>query len=335
MNSVLFDQPGEPTDVLRCGQAPERSPAAGEVRVRMLASPVNPSDMMFIRGVYHLKPHCPQAPGFEGVGVVEEAGHGWRGRLLRGRRVVVMNSAGGNWAGQAVVPAAQVIPISRSLSDQQAATFMVNPATAWIMTREVLQIPDGQWLLQTAAGSQLGHMVARLGRRTGFKTLSVVRRTAHVDSLRAAGSDEVVVWDGASEPAEALSERVQSIVGEHGLRYAIDPVGGETAAAVVQCLGHRARMLLYGTLSGQPIAFSPRTLMRQDASISGFWLGNFLARQTILFKLRLIRRITALIQAGVLETTVAGQYPLGEVRAAVQAAEDPTVHGKVLLDCTA
>ena len=299
MKAVRFETTGEPADVLHCGSAQVRAPGPGEVRVRMLASPVNPSDMMFIRGVYHLKPSCPQSPGFEGTGVIEATGGGLRGKLLRGKRAVVMNSNGGNWAEQTVVPASQVIPVSSDLSDDQAATFMVNPATAWIMTREVLQIPRGQWLLQTAAGSQLGHMIARLGKSTGFKTISVIRRDAHVDSLRDAGSDEVIVWDASSESVDELSEKIATITGADGLRYAIDPIGGSTASAVVDCLGHGAKMLLFGTLTGQPIEFSPRAIMRQDASISGFWLGNFMAKKSMLFKLRLIRRITKLIQAGV------------------------------------
>jgi len=333
MKAVTFDSPREPAEVLRCDTAVPPQPGPGEVRVRMLASPVNPSDMMFVRGVYHLKPQCPQSPGFEGAGIVEEAGGGLRGKLLTGKRVVVMNSGGGNWAEQAVVPAAQVIPVSKHLTDEQAATFMVNPATAWIMTHEVLQVPAGQWLLQTAAGSQLGHMIARLSKHAGFRTLSVVRRDAHVDSLTEAGSAGVIVWDAATEPAETLREKVAAITGPAELRYAIDPVGGSTASAVVDCLGHGAQMLLYGTLRGEPIMFSPRAIMKQDASISGFWLGNFMAKQSMLFKLRLIRRITKLIQAGVLETKIAAKYPLDDIAAAVRAAEDQSVSGKILLDC--
>ncbi len=299
----------------------------------MIAAPVNPSDLMFIRGVYNIKPRLPQTPGFEGVGVVEKSGGGLRGRMFVGKRVVVMNSGGGNWASHTVVPAAQVIPVSIQLSDNQTATFMVNPATAWIMTQEVLKIPTGNWLLQTAAGSQLGHMVARLGRDRGYKTLSVIRREVHTDSLRAAGSDAVVVFDPENQPADELRQQVESIVGTTGVGYAIDPIGGATASAVVGCLGQGGRMLLYGTLSGQPMQFIPRQIMQADASIAGFWLGNFMAKQSLMFKLRLVRRITALIQSGVLETTIGGQFPLADVRQAVTAAEDQEIHGKILLTC--
>ena len=232
-----FDCPGEPNEVLRSGEGELRPPGVGEVRVRMIASPINPSDMMFVRGIYSIKPQCPQSPGFEGVGVVEASGGGLRGILFKGKRVVVMNSAGGNWAESAVVPATQVIPISGGLSEDQAATFFVNPATAWIMTQEVLKVPKGGWLLQTAAGSALGHMIARLGRHCGYKTLSVIRRGVHEDSLRQAGSDAVVVFDPATDPLEKLREQVQAITGAITVCHALDPVGGMTASAVVNCLG--------------------------------------------------------------------------------------------------
>ncbi len=333
MQCVVFDAPGEPADVLQCRQGQVPVPDSGQVLVRMTASPVNPSDLTFIRGVYGIAPQYPQVPGFEGVGVVEASGGGLRGRLFRGRRVVVMNPSGGNWAEYAVVPETRVIPVSSVLSDEQAATFFVNPATAWILTREVLRIPQGQWLLQTAAGSALGHMIVRLGRHCGFRTLCIVRREESVESLRQAGADAVVVFDPDHADAAELREQVLAAVGEDGVRYAIDPVSGRTAAAVIECLGSGARMLLFGSLSNEPIPLVSRQLMQKDASVSGFWLGNYMMHRSLLFRLRLVRRLTGLIRDGVLHTDIARTYALTEVTSAVRAAEDSAVTGKVLLSC--
>ncbi len=334
MQAVTFDNPGEPDAVLRCQTIDAPQPGPGEVSVRMMASPVNPSDMMFIRGVYSIKPQYPQVPGFEGVGVVESSGGGLRGKLFTGKRVAVMNAAGGNWAERAVVPATQVIPLSNALSDEQAATFFVNPASAWIMTQEILKVPRGGWLLQTAAGSSLGHMVVRLGKHLGFRTINVVRREAHRESLEKAGADAVVIYDAATESAEKLREQVNAATGSDGVPYAIDPVGGATASAVVNCLGPQARMLLFGSLSGQPVEFASRTIMQADASISGFWLGHFMAKQGLLFKLKLVRRITGLIQSGILASEIAAQYPLDQIAGAVLASEDQSVSGKIVLKCS-
>lgn len=331
MKCVQFETPGEPKTVLKYSDAELAAPGHGEVLVRMLASPINPSDMMFIRGVYGVPPQLPQVPGFEGVGIVEASGGGLKGKLFKGKRVAVLNQAGGNWAQETILPAAQVIPLSHKLSNEQAATFFVNPATAWVLTQEVLRIPRGAWLLQTAAGSTLGKMVIRLGKAMGFRTLNVVRRESLIDELKAAGATEVVVFDGQKDSPELLQESVARIVGDDGLAYAIDPVGGHTASAVVHCLTARGRLLMYGTLTTDPIQFSPRTLMKIQAKVEGFWLGNHMNSLGLIAKMKLVKRITRLILDGTLSSDIAHSFALSDVHAAVTAAEEPGRRGKVLV----
>lgn len=99
MKRVVFDRFGPPAEVLRVqDDVPAPQPARGEVMVRMLASPVNPSDLMYVAGKYGLKPSLPATPGFEGVGIVEATGGGLLGWLRKGKRVAVINDRVGNWA---------------------------------------------------------------------------------------------------------------------------------------------------------------------------------------------------------------------------------------------
>ena len=153
MRAIVYERFGEPADVLSVRDVPVAEPGPGEVRVRMIASPINPSDLLSIRGVYPALPQLPATPGFEGVGTVEAAGRGLLPRFFLGKRVVVINRDRGNWCEKTVVPARQVIPISASLPIEQAAMFFVNPMAAYVMTRRILKVPAGEWLLQTAAGS--------------------------------------------------------------------------------------------------------------------------------------------------------------------------------------
>ena len=283
---------------------------------------------MFVEGVYGRQPALPQVPGFEGVGIVEENGGGLRGRMFMGKRVAVLNQDGGNWAEQVVVPAKQVIPLSSRLSTQQAATFFVNPATAWVTTQEVLQIPKGAWLLQTAAASQLGRMIVRLGKQMGFRTLNVVRNKAQVELLKSQGADDVIVFDAEQSPAGELRKQVSSIVGDSGVRFAIDPVGGTLANAVLETLGMGGQLLVFGTLSEQPLQFSPRDLMTRQATVTGFWLGNFMQAQSLLFKLKLVRRLTRLILDGTLATQVGDTFRLDDI---AKAMATTARSGKTLL----
>jgi NADPH:quinone reductase len=326
MRALTFDRFGDPAEVLRLGEFPLPEPGRGEVRVRMLAAPVNPSDLMTIRGTYGKQPTLPATPGYEGVGIVDAAGAGGLGWFLRGKRVAVLNSRTGSWAEHAIVAAKQAVMMSSEVPIEQAAMFFVNPAAALIMTRKVLRVPAGEWLLQTAAGSTLGRMVIRLGRKYGFRTINIVRRREQVAELEALGADAVVC-----ESDGPVADEVRRLTGGAGVRYAIDPVGGKTGSAVVDCLGPGGRLLVFGTMSGEPLSFSSRKLMVAGASVEGFWLGNWMARQSLVGKLRLMKSLTNHIRDGVLVSDVAESFPLERFAEAVATAERPGRGGKVLL----
>ena len=326
MRAVVFDQPGPPEDVLHVRDVPRPAPGRGEVLVRMLASPINPSDLMYVGGRYGLTPRLPATPGFEGVGVVEAAGGGILGWLRKGRRVAVLYDRVGNWAEYTVIPARRVIPIPDDIPDDQAAAFFVNPATAWAITRRVLRVPAGEWLLQTAAGSALGRMVIRLGRRYGFRTVNVVRRREQIDELKRLGADAVIV--DADGP---LPEQVRAATGTDGVRYAMDPVGGETATQVIAALTGGGRAVIYGALSGEPMTVDPRFLITGSKRVEGFWLADWAKTLSVPQTLRLIRRVRGLMREGVVTTEVAASYPLEKVRDAVRHAAAPGKGGKVLL----
>ena len=334
MKSVQFDQFGEPADVLRVREVDAPQPKAGEVLVRMLLSPVNPSDLMTIRGVYGKQPKLPCTPGYEGVGIVEASGGGLLGKLLVGKRVALLNGINGNWQERTTVLAKQAVPLPHGLASEQGATFFVNPTTAFAMTRRVLAVPAGEWLLQTAAVSELGKMVVRLGRRFGFKTLNIVRRAEQAEVLKKLGADAVVVFDSAKQTADELQREVRNATGSHGVRFAIDSVGGATGSAVVKCLGPGGRMLVYGTLSPEPLSFSPRDLMTPGASIAGFWLARWMPQLSLLAKLKLIRTVSSLIQDGTLTSDIGEIFPLERVTDAVRAGETSGRGGKILLRIT-
>lgn len=331
MQAAVFDRFGEPADVLKVSNVPQPEPKAGQVLVKMLAAPINPSDLMTVRGVYGQRPPLPTVPGYEGVGVVEESNAGLLGRFLKGRRVAVLNSKGGNWADQVAIPAKQAIPLPKDLPLEQAASFFVNPATAYVMTRAVLAVPEGEWLLQTAAGSALGRMIIRLGRKYGFHTLNVVRREDQVEGLKAIGADAVAVFDPARHPPESLLDQVRKWTGQSGVQYAVDPVGGATGSAVIPCLRDEGRLLFFGSLSDDPIVFPQRHLMSTGARLEGFWLSRYMNTLGLAGKLSLVGKLKSLIRSGVLATEVAESYPLGEVVAAVSAADRPARGGKILL----
>ena len=343
----------DPADI-RIEDVPVPEPAAGEVRVRMLLSPVLPSDLYFAGGTYYralerviwnqgrpaadaavyfdpgrttVCPVPPYALGREGVGIVEKCGAGFLAKRLAGRRVAVAGGPpNGTWQESVVLDAKRAVVVPDRIDDEQAAMFLANPISACALVREVLRVPRGDWLLLTAAGSTLGKSVVRLGRRDGFRTLCVVRSGANTAQLRALGADLVVETDRQDLVAE-----VARITGGRGVRYALDCVGGDLAADVVRCLGLGGHLVLYGTLATGPIPVAVRDLMMPMARVSGFYLGNWLSQQSPLKMLGLLRTVRTLALEGVFETQVTDTFPLDEVSQAVTAAIAPGRTGKVML----
>jgi NADPH:quinone reductase len=140
-----------------------------------------------------------------------------------------------------------------------------------------------------------------------------------------------VAFDPARQPPDDLADAVGRITGGAGVKYAIDPVAGATGSAVVECLGPRGRMLCYGTLSPDPLAFSPRALMTRSAAVEGFWLSRHMATLGLLSKLGVVKAITKLMRAGVLVSEVGETFPLERVVEAARTAEKAARGGKVLL----
>lgn len=325
MKAVVCPCWGEPDQVLEVREVPVPTCGPGQVRVRMLASPINPSDLFMIRGQYGYQPPLPCTPGFEGVGYVEE-GRGWLAWRVKRRRVAVLNARAGNWAEQVVVPARNAVPLPDDLSDEQAATFFVNPASAMVMIRHVLRVPPRAWVLQTAAAGALGRMVIRLGTKFGFRTINVIRRPEQAAELQRLGGDAVLV-----STQQAIPEAVRDLTQGEGVPFALDAVGGQTGSQCLQALAINGRMLVYSTLSGEPISLDPRLLMTGNRRLEGFWLSEWVKRQGPLTMLSLFRQITSFIREGITSTQIGATFPIDQVRQAVRLAEAPGKSGKVLL----
>lgn len=328
MKAIRFGQYGEPAQVLTVQECPLPEPGKGEVRVRILASPVNPSDLLFVRGLETaIQPQFPSPVGFEGVGMVDALGLQVQ-RPVPGQRVAFFNEKGGNWADYAAVPAHALLAVPDDLPDEQAACFIINPATAMLMLRHVLAIPAGEWLLQSAASSELGRMIIRLAKHDGIRTINVVRRREAAAELQRLGADAVIV-----STEGPIDEQVRRIVGLQGVQYAIDPVVGETGTQMYQALGEEGRMLVYGSLTGEPIRVGadPRFILAGRRILEVFFFGYWFPRLDETAQRQLVRDIVTLMREGILVTSAARPFSLDEIGAAVKQAEAPGRQGKVLL----
>ena len=145
-------------------------------------------------------------------------------------------------------------------------------------------------------------------------------------SSKKLGGDAVI-----SSSDGPIDEQVRQITGGEGARYAVDPVGGETGTGVFRSLAPGGRLLLYGTLSGEPITVDPRLVISGPRSVEGFWLGHWMLERPIPAVLLLFREIAALIRQGVLRSEIGQVYPLAEIKEAAHEAGIIGRQGKVLV----
>ncbi len=324
MRVLQFSQLGPPADVLKLIETPPPALKRGQVLVHLTHRPINPSDLLYIRGVYGIKPRLPAVPGFEGVGHVDGVGEEVPDFQV-GDRVVPMGIAG-TWQESVIARPSQLVRIPDDVEDQVAAQLIVNPVTAWVMVTRELAIKPGEWLLQTAAGSTVGRIVLQMAKLQGFKTINFVRRREQVQELLDMGADAVI----CTEDPDPVGE-VMKLTGGQGVTAAIDAVGGQTGGRAAKCLRQGGTMLVYGLLSEERIPLDPGDMIFKGSMIRGFWLTQWY-QKTRPEEIHIVwEEILKMMAGGQLVPPVDAEYDLAEFKTAIEHVERAGRHGKVLL----
>src|ERR1700729_1250087 len=333
MKALIFRETGEPKSVLELAEIPTPPLAPGEALVRVLLTPIHPSDLHMVRGRYGYQPELPASPGIEGVGIVEALGSGVQGRMV-GTRVVFIDTWN-TWREQIVCSADRLVPVPDGLDDAAAAASYINPLTAWALTISSHKLKAGDWLLQTAALSSVGKLVLQLARQYRFKTINVIRRREQETIIRNLGGNEVICTAD-----EDLRARLQELTAGKGVERAIDCVAGELGAEIALNLAPAGTMLVYGALSSHrqtdpakftmPL-FAPR-LIYSTATVRGWWLPRWVSTQPLAEVRAATKDLLTMFSKGALTPPTSVRYSVKDFQEAVSFADGEAGQEKVLLD---
>src|SRR5258708_30448552 len=236
----------------------------------MEAAQLNPSDFLYIRGMYGIRPAFPSPAGAEGVGRVTKIGANVD-VALKGKRVLVLPTYDqGTWADQVVVPVRNVVPMNDDADPLQLSMIGINPATAYLLLNRYVSLMPGDWIGQTAANSAMGQYIIALANLAGVKTLNVVRREDAAEQVRQWGGDRVVLQ------GDDLHKDIEKALDGKRLSLVLDTVGGPAVGALAQSLKTGGSIVLYAIASGQFPAISPKDFIYRDLSLHGFWLINWI-----------------------------------------------------------
>lgn len=240
---IRFYEFGRPLDVLNVENKNIEPPKDNEVLVRMLARPINPSDLIPIRGAYSHRISLPHIPGYEGVGIVEDGG-AFVSKNLIGTRVLPLGGEG-TWQEYVKTSGELAISIPSSIDDFTASQMYINPLTAWVVCKEILRLKADAVLLVNAGGSSLGHIFAQLSKVFGFRFIAVTRNATYTERLLQLGASDVIDTSKAS-----LYETVMELTNGKGADAAIDSIGGSSGNNLAFCVHPNGNFLSIGLLSG-------------------------------------------------------------------------------------
>lgn len=323
MFRVLFSEFGQPSRVAKLVDSPEPGPpTAWEITVQMEYFPINVADLAILSGRYGKLPRLPSGIGMEGVGRVIEVGSS-SSDFAKGDRVLLL--ANDNWLERKNVPTAAVHRLPRDIPMQQASMLKVNPTTAFMLLKNQVELKSGDWIIQNAPLSSVGTCVTQFAKAMGFRTINIVRNAENIPRAMQMGGDIVV------EESADLVARIAKLTRNAPIRLALDAVGGDSIQLLADSLQDGGTVVTYGMLSGKPCQLSPETFIFRGIQHTGFWLNKMLNRLSLLERSELFGQVSRYIQDGCIQIDIDSVYPLHEIAAAIQRAEQSGRKGKVLV----
>lgn len=320
MKELIFDRTGTPQEVLYLKKSEMPQAKAHEVLIRVTVRNINPSDIMFVRGMYGITPKLPSSAGFEACGVVEEGDEA--GKVPAGTRV--MFTAIGTWKEYVCVPAALVIPVPAQMPDEVACQAFVNPMTAYGMIEDS-GLEAGQWLMLTAGASAFGKFAIQMAKAKGIRVAATVRHESQKALLLDLGAELVI---------NTATEKLVKVVLEKtvvGIDVVFDAVGGELGGKALSCLKQKGRMMVFGALSLENLSINSGLLIFKNLRIDGFWLSTWIEELPVEQRMKAFHRVFGFLMQDNSKVDVAATYPLSEFKAALDAYEQTGRNGKILL----
>ena len=318
---VVLHATGAP-EVMRLEPVEAQAPGPGEVWLTQAAIGVNPLDVSQRKGAVRIP--LPSGLGLEGAGTVAAIGAGV-GNVAVGDRVAYATGPLGAYAGARRFPADRLVKLPDAMAFDDAAAVLFKGITAQYLLKATYAVGPGTRIVVYGAAGGLGQIMAAWARHLGAFVIGVVSKAESVERARAAGCNEVFVFDAAT-----LADQVKEATQGHKADVVYDPIGRVTLEASLDSLRPRGLFVSFGALSGAPAPIDMGTL---NAKGSLFATRPSLAAHTATaaeYQER-ARDVLDAVTAGIIRPQVWRRYPLAEVAAAHAELEQGRSQGAIVL----
>jgi len=294
---------------VQVGDLPVPEPGAEQVRIKVALASVNPSDEMFIQGLYGQPRVQGNAAGFEGVGEVVASGGGPLSDGFLGRRVAFVATAGapGTWSEYSIADAASCIPLIDAVRDEDGAAMIVNPLSALAMF-DIVRQDEAKAFIVSAGASQLSKLMIGAAADEGYRPIAIVRRDSQIEPLRRLGAAHVL-----NSEVDDFAQQLGAVLGEEKPRVFLDAIANQVGAKVFAAMGRRARWVIYGKLDTElPTLLEPGHLIFLMKRIEGFWLTRWMRETETADKMTVIESAQRRFASGEWKTDVTAILSLEE-----------------------
>ena len=297
-------------------EVPDPEPADGEVVVEVARAGVNFADTHATRNDYLAEQTLPMIPGGE-----------ISGRTADGRRVAAI-LAGGGYASKVAVPEGWLVPVSDQVSDDQAASLLLQGLTAHALVHRCARLhPEETVVVQAAAGGT-GTLAVQLAKRLGARVIALASSPEKRELAARLGAD-ATVDSRAVELKQAILEANEG----RPVDAVLEMTGGQTFEACLRALAPFGRPVVFGIASRVPNEVDTGHLQRHSRAVIGFWLMHLIPHRDEVAAM--IADLLGAVASGELEVVVGEVYPLSEARRAHEDLAARRTAGKLLLDPSA
>jgi NADPH2:quinone reductase len=314
MRAIRIEEFGGP-EVMELVDLPDPEPGDGEVLVTVARSGVNFADTHATRDDYLAKQTLPMIPGGEISGTTPD-----------GRRVAALLGTGG-YASHVLVPEGFLIPVPDAVSDDQAASILLQGLTAHALVNRCARLQEGETVVVEAAGGGTGSLAVQLAKRAGARVIALASSEEKRELTLRLGADAAV-----DSRAEELGEAILEANDGNKVDAVLQMSGGTPFDQELRTLAPFGRMVTFGIASREQNEVQTGWLMRHSVTVIGFWLMHLIPRRDEV--VAMIGDLLGAVASGELEVVVGGVYPLSEAAKAHEALAARTTTGKLLLDPT-
>ncbi|MGA8822965.1 MAG: NADPH:quinone reductase [Pseudolabrys sp.] len=244
MQAAYYERNGPAREVLRIGEIQTPSAGPGEVRVKLAASGVNPSDVKSRQGATRKIAFPRVIPHSDGAGVIDDVGDGVPKSRI-GERVWVWNGqwkrAFGTAAEFIVVPTAQAVALPGNVSFEAGACLGI-PAMTAIHAVVLAKATKDTTLLVSGGAGAVSQYVIQFAKAQGATVITTVSSPEKAKAAHEAGADHTVDYK-----RESVGERVMEITGNRGVDVTIEMDLTANAKLIPNVLRPKGSVIVYGT----------------------------------------------------------------------------------------